>query len=144
MFIGNLQGIYEHPPTAETLKIIKQKHDESLQDYMKHFYNARNAISYIQDIEIINAFHDGVSDIKTVEEITMKKPRTVDDLLAVADVCINTSEAQARLLDWGDRKYWVSHMPHPVGETRPTCHTHHMLSLRMVRYLTWSTHSNLS
>jgi hypothetical protein len=73
MFIGNFQGTYERPSTIETLRTIKKKHDESFQDYMKHFCNARNAISYIQDIEVINAFCDGVSDIKTVEEITMKK-----------------------------------------------------------------------
>jgi hypothetical protein len=73
MFIGNFQGMYEHPSIAETLKTIKQKHDENLWDYVKWFYNARNTISYIQDIEIINAFHDRVSDIKTVEEITIKK-----------------------------------------------------------------------
>jgi hypothetical protein len=60
---------------------------------VKHFYNARNAISYIQDIKIVNAFCDGVSNIKTVEEIAMKKPRTVADLLAVADICIEASEA---------------------------------------------------
>jgi hypothetical protein len=41
----------------------------------------------IQDTKIINAFRDGVSDIKTVEEIAMKKPKTVADLLVVADVC---------------------------------------------------------
>jgi hypothetical protein len=99
MFIGNFQGIYEHPSTAETLKTIKQKHDESFWDYVKHFCNARNTISYIQDIEIINAFHDGVSDIKNMEEIAMKKPKTVADLLAVADVCIEASEAQAQLLE---------------------------------------------
>jgi hypothetical protein len=34
-----------------------------------------------------------------VEEIAMKKPKTVTDLLAVADVCIETSEARARLLE---------------------------------------------
>jgi hypothetical protein len=60
---------------------------------VKCFYNARNAIPYIQDIKIINAFHDGVSDIKIAEEIVMKKPKTVADLLAVADVYIETSEA---------------------------------------------------
>jgi hypothetical protein len=65
MFIGNFQDTYEHPFTAETLKTIMQKHDESLRDYVKHFYNARNIIPYIQDIEIINAFRDRVSDIKT-------------------------------------------------------------------------------
>jgi hypothetical protein len=44
MFIRNFQGTYEHPYTAETLKTIRQKHDESLLDYVKHFCNARNAI----------------------------------------------------------------------------------------------------
>jgi hypothetical protein len=68
---------------AETLKMIKQKPDESLQDYVKCFYNARNATPNTQDIEIINAFHDRVIDIKTIEEITMKKPKSVVDLLAV-------------------------------------------------------------
>jgi hypothetical protein len=47
MFIRNFQGTYEHPSTAETLKTIKQKHDESLRDYVKRFCNARNDIMYI-------------------------------------------------------------------------------------------------
>jgi hypothetical protein len=68
MFIGNFQGTYECSSTIETLKTIRQKHDESLRDYVKHFYNVRNATLYIQDIKIINAFHDGVNDIKIVEE----------------------------------------------------------------------------
>jgi hypothetical protein len=98
-FIGNFQGIYERPSTVETMKTIKQKHDESLWDYVKCFCNARNDIPYIQDIEIINAFHDGVSDIKTVEEIAMKKSKMVVVLLTVVEVCIKASEAWARLLE---------------------------------------------
>jgi hypothetical protein len=99
MFIRSFHGMHEHLSTAEILKTIRQKHDESLWDYVKHFCNARNAIRYIQDIEIINAFCDGGSDIKTVDEITIKKPKTVVDLLIVADVCIEASEARARLLE---------------------------------------------
>jgi hypothetical protein len=99
MFIENFQGTHECSSTAETLKTIRHKHDESLRDYVKCFCNARNIIPYIQDIEIINAFRDGVSDIKTVEEIAMKKSKTVADLLAVADVCIEASEARSRLLE---------------------------------------------
>jgi hypothetical protein len=99
MFIGNFQDTYERLSTAEALKTIRQKHDESLRDYVKHFCNARNTISYIQDIKIINAFHDRVIDIKTMEEIAMKKPKTVDNLLVVGDTCIEASEAWARLLE---------------------------------------------
>jgi hypothetical protein len=66
MFMENFQGTYECPSTTETLKTIKQKHDESLHDYVKCFCNARNGILHIQDIEIINAFRDGINDVKTV------------------------------------------------------------------------------
>jgi hypothetical protein len=60
---------------------------------VKRFCNTRNTILYIQDIEIINAFRDGVSNIKTVEEIAMKKPKIVANLLTVTDICIKASEA---------------------------------------------------
>jgi hypothetical protein len=66
---------------------------------VKCFCNVRNAIPYIQDIEIINVFHDRVSNIKTVEEITIKKPGTVADLLVVANICIEGFKVQARLLE---------------------------------------------
>jgi hypothetical protein len=58
---------------------------------VKCFYNARNATPNTQDIEIINAFYDGVIDIKTVEEITMKKPKSVVDLLESPTDCIEAS-----------------------------------------------------
>jgi hypothetical protein len=85
MFIGNFQGTYEWLSTIETLKTAKQKHNESPWDYVKCFCNAWNTILNIQGIKIINAFCDGVNGIKTVEEITMKKPTIMVDLLAVAD-----------------------------------------------------------
>jgi hypothetical protein len=44
-------------------------------------------------------FFDGVNDIKTLEEIAMNKPKSMADQLAVTDVCIEASEARARLLD---------------------------------------------
>jgi hypothetical protein len=70
---------------------------------VKHFGNDRNAISYIQNIEIINVFRYGVSDIKTVEDIAMKKPKTMVDLLTVVGTCIEASKARARLLESHDK-----------------------------------------
>jgi hypothetical protein len=58
-----------------------------------------NSIPHIQDIEIINAFQDDVSNIKTVEEIAMKNSNTVADLLTVADICIETFKVRAQLLE---------------------------------------------
>jgi hypothetical protein len=67
----------------------------SLCNYVKRFCNAKNANPHIQDTEIIIAFCNGISDIKTVKEIAMKKPKTMTDLLTVADICIKASEAGA-------------------------------------------------
>jgi hypothetical protein len=47
-----------------------------------------NTIPYFQDIKIIIVFCDEVNNINIVEKITMKKPKIVVDLLAVANVCI--------------------------------------------------------
>jgi hypothetical protein len=62
---------------------------------VKSFCNAKNTIPYIQDIEMFNAFRDGVRNIKIMEEIAMKKPKMVADLLTVTTVCIEASEARA-------------------------------------------------
>jgi hypothetical protein len=66
---------------------------------VKYFCNTKNAIPNIQEIKIINAFRDRVTDIQTIEEITMKKPKVMANLLAIADECIEASEVQAPLLD---------------------------------------------
>jgi hypothetical protein len=66
---------------------------------VKCFCNAKNIIPNIQDIEIINAFQDEVNDIKTIEGIIMKKLKMMADLLVVTDICIESSEARALLLD---------------------------------------------
>jgi hypothetical protein len=79
---------------------------------VKHFCSARNTTPYIKDIDIINAFRNRVSDIKTVEEIAMKKPKTVVDLLTVANTCIEASEAWPRLLE--------SHSKAPQRRSRTT------------------------
>jgi hypothetical protein len=97
-FIGNFQEMYKRLSTTEALKTVKQKHDESLHDYVKCFCNTRNAIPHIQGIEVINTFRDGVYDFKAVMEIAMK-PKPVAELLAVTDECINMFKALTRLLD---------------------------------------------
>jgi hypothetical protein len=52
-------------------------------------------IPNIQDTEVINAFRDSLSDLKTLDEIAVKKPKMVVDMVTVADECIESSEARA-------------------------------------------------
>jgi hypothetical protein len=91
--------VHQEFPGHIRASVYSRDSEESIREYVKHFCNARNTIPYIQNIKIINDFCDGITDVKIVEEITMKKPRTMVDMLAVADVCIEASEARARLLE---------------------------------------------
>jgi hypothetical protein len=52
-----------------------------------------------RDIRATNHREDGISNIKTVEEIAMKKPNIMANLLVVADECNKASKAHARPLD---------------------------------------------
>ena len=85
------------PPTSETLRQLKQKHDESLKDFMTRFYKVRNEITEIEDIEVILAFKDAIRDVKTVEMVAERKPKTVAELLSVAEQCVEMAEARSRL-----------------------------------------------
>jgi hypothetical protein len=67
------------------------------------------------NIEIINVFRNGVSDIKTVEEIAMKKPKMVPDLLTVIDVCIESYDARARLLESRGKETSQKKVDHEVN-----------------------------
>jgi hypothetical protein len=84
---------------VEAVKTIKKKPDEILRNFIKHFCNTKKAIPHIQDIKIINASRDGVTDLKTVEEIAMKKPKMVVDLLPIVNECIEASKVRAQFFD---------------------------------------------
>jgi hypothetical protein len=66
LFIGNFQGTYKWPVTTKTLETIKQKSNENLCDFIKHFFNTTNVILHIQNIMIINAFYNSVTNLKRV------------------------------------------------------------------------------
>ena len=76
---------------------MKQKHDESLKDFVTRFFKVRNEITEIEDIEVILAFKDTVRDVKTVEMLAQKKPKTMAELLSVTEQCVEMAEARSRL-----------------------------------------------
>ena len=64
---------------------------------MTRFYKVRNEITEIDDIEVIITFKDAVRDVKTIEMVALKKPKTVVELLGIAEQSVEMAEARARL-----------------------------------------------
>ena len=64
---------------------------------MTCFCKVRNEITEINDIDVIITFKDAVRDVKTIEMLALKKPKTVAELLGIAEQCVEMAEARARL-----------------------------------------------
>lgn len=127
---------------AKTLNNVHQKHKETLKEYVRQFCTIWNSIPHIQDIEVINAFREGVTDGPTVDRLALKKPKTVGQLLAIANGCIEMAEARS-LLEGGngkkkndDREVHVTgsgaeasggHVKRPKGVEK-WCSIHHSIS----------------
>jgi hypothetical protein len=80
---------------------IVQKKGESLQKFIQHFYNKSNIISEVDDKAIIMFFKKGLRDSSLICKLTMKNPRTSEEMLAIANKYALAEEVN---LDTRDQK----------------------------------------
>ena len=59
--MGNFQGTYVHPGNSWDLKGCRQKPNESLRDYMRHFSKQCTELPSVTHVEVINAFLEGTT-----------------------------------------------------------------------------------
>jgi hypothetical protein len=81
------------------LASIIQKKGESLREFIQHFCNKRNIIPVVDDKSIVMFFKKGFRDSSLIRKLTMKKPRTLEAMFAIAnkytlaeEVTLNTRE----------------------------------------------------
>jgi hypothetical protein len=60
-----------------------QKKGESLQDFIQCFYSKRYIISEVDDKLIIVFFNKGLRELSLFRKLTMKNPRTSEEMLAI-------------------------------------------------------------
>jgi hypothetical protein len=65
------------------LASIVQKKRESLHEFIQHFWNKRNIIPEVDDKSNIIFFKKGLRDSSLIRKLTMKNPRTSEEMLAI-------------------------------------------------------------
>jgi hypothetical protein len=70
-----------------------QKKGQSLREFIQRFYNKRNVITEVDDKSIIMFFKKGLRDSSLIRKLTMKNPRTLEEMLAIANKCTLVEEA---------------------------------------------------
>jgi hypothetical protein len=71
--------------SLEEIKSCVQKKDETLRSYIRHWSVIKNSAENISDERAIDALSAGLRRSDLVEEIGRTKPRTVSELMEVAN-----------------------------------------------------------
>jgi hypothetical protein len=95
-FTSNFKSTYKRPASIEEVKACVQQRNETLRSYIQRWSIIKNSAVKVSDERAINAFTLGLRRGDLVEEMGRIKPKTVSDLMDIAnrfvdgeDVCNN-------------------------------------------------------
>jgi hypothetical protein len=84
-FKGNFKSTYKRPASTEELKAYTQKLGEILHSYIQRWSIIKNSAEDVSDKRAIDAFTQGLHRLDFVEEMVRIKPKTVAELMEVAN-----------------------------------------------------------
>jgi hypothetical protein len=84
-FARNFRSTYKRPASLQEVKSCMQRRDETLRSYTQHWSVIKNSAEDVSDERAIDAFLAGLHRLDLVEEIGRIKPRTVSELMEVAN-----------------------------------------------------------
>jgi hypothetical protein len=84
-FARNFRSTYKRPASLEEIKSCMQKKDETLRSYIQCWSVIKNSVEDVSNERAIDAFSASLHRLDLVEEIGRTKPRTVSELMEVAN-----------------------------------------------------------
>jgi hypothetical protein len=84
-FTSNFRSTYKRPASIEEVKACVQQRDETLRAYIQRWSLIKNSAVEVLDERAIDAFVIGLRRRDLVEEMGRIKPKTVSDLMDVAN-----------------------------------------------------------
>jgi hypothetical protein len=84
-FARNFCSTYKCPASLEEIKSCTQKKGETLRSYIQRWSVIKNSAEDISDERAIDAFSSGLRRSDLVKEIGRTRPRTVSELMEVAN-----------------------------------------------------------
>jgi hypothetical protein len=107
LFTNNFWNTCAHPSVEWDLADVVQKTGESLREFIQRFCNKRNVIPEVDDKSIIMLFKKGLRDSSLIHKLTMKNPKTSEEMLAIAnkyalaeEAALDTREQKKKKESW--------------------------------------------
>jgi hypothetical protein len=84
-FMSNFKSTYKWPTSIEEVKACIQQHNETLRSYIQRWSIIKNSTFKVLDERAIDVFILGLRRGDLVEEMGRIKPKTVSDLMDIAN-----------------------------------------------------------
>jgi hypothetical protein len=84
-FARNFRSIYKRPASLEEVKSCVQRKDETLRSFIQRWSIIKNSAEDISDERVVDAFSAGLHRLDLVEELGRTKPKSVSELMEVAN-----------------------------------------------------------
>jgi hypothetical protein len=84
-FTRNFRSTYKRPASLEEIKSCVQRKDETLRSYIQRWSVIKNSAEDVSNERAIDDFPAGLRRSDLVEEVGRAKPRTVSELMEVAN-----------------------------------------------------------
>jgi hypothetical protein len=84
-FAKKFRSTYKRPASLEEIKSCVPRKDETLRSYIQRWSVIKNSAEDISDERAIDAFSAGLRRLDLVEEVGRTKPRTLSELIEVAN-----------------------------------------------------------
>ena len=97
--MGNFQGTYVRPGNSWDLKWHRQKPNESLRDYVRHFSKQCTELPSVTHVKVINAFLEGTTCRNLVHELVRSRPANTNELFDAATNYATGEEAVGAIFD---------------------------------------------
>jgi hypothetical protein len=91
--MSNFKLTYKRPASIEVVKACVQQHNETLRAYIQRWSIIKNSAVEVSDERAIDAFTLGLRRGDLVEEMGRIKPKTVSDLMDIANRFANGEDA---------------------------------------------------
>jgi hypothetical protein len=85
LFTSNFKSTYKRPASIKEVKACVQQHNETLRSYIQRWSNIKNSIVEVLEERAIDAITLGLRRGDLVEEMGRIKPKTVYDLMDIAN-----------------------------------------------------------
>jgi hypothetical protein len=92
-FTSNFKSTYKRPTSIEEVKDYVQQHNETLRSYIQRWSIIKNYAVKVSDERSIDAFTLGLRRGDLVEEMGRIKPKTVSDLMDIANIFADVEDA---------------------------------------------------